>query len=94
MAHCGACGKKVAKSAKALACDCCRLWYRMSCAGLTDSDYDFMKTLKGRDGQSMARRRGGYHTMKKGRCLKLRPNRYAKNRRLDLTPGRGVRLGI
>ena len=41
MADCGACGKKVAKSAKALACDFCRLWYHMSCAGLTDSDYDF-----------------------------------------------------
>ena len=29
MADCGACGKKVAKSAKVLACDFCRLWYHM-----------------------------------------------------------------
>ena len=49
MADCGAYGKKVAKSAKALACDLCRLWYHMSCAGLTDSDYDFMKSRKGLD---------------------------------------------
>ena len=47
MADCGACGRKVAKSAKALACDFCRLWYHISCAGLTDSDYDFMKSRKG-----------------------------------------------
>ena len=47
MADCGACGKKVAKSAKALACDFCRLWHHMSCTGLTDSDYDFMKSRKG-----------------------------------------------
>ena len=47
MADCGACGKKVTKSAKALACDFCRLWYHMSCAGLTGSDYDFMKSRKG-----------------------------------------------
>ena len=47
MADCGSCGKKVAKSAKALARDFCRLWYHMSCAGLTDSDYDFMKSRKG-----------------------------------------------
>ena len=47
MADCGSCGKKVAKSAKALACDFCRLWYHMSCAGLTESDYDFMKSRKG-----------------------------------------------
>ena len=47
MADCGTCGKKVAKSAKALACDFCRLWHHMSCAGLTDSDYDFMKSRKG-----------------------------------------------
>ena len=47
MADYGACGKKVAKSAKALACDFCRLWYHMSCTGLTDSDYDFMKSRKG-----------------------------------------------
>ena len=47
MADCGACGKEVAKSAKALACDFCRLWYHTSCAGLTDSDYDFMKSRKG-----------------------------------------------
>ena len=47
MADCGSCGKKVVKSAKALACDFCRLWYHMSCAGLTDSGYDFMKSRKG-----------------------------------------------
>ena len=47
MADCGSCGKKVAKSTKALACDFCRLWYRMFCAGLTDSDSDFMKSRKG-----------------------------------------------
>lgn len=43
MADCGACGKKVAKSAKALACNFCELWYHTSCAALTDTDYDFMK---------------------------------------------------
>ena len=47
MADCGECTKKVAKSAKALACDYCKLWYHMSCAGLTDSDYDFMKHRRG-----------------------------------------------
>ena len=47
MADCGSCGKKVAKSAKALACDFCRSWYHMSCTGLTDSDYDFMESRKG-----------------------------------------------
>ena len=47
MADCDACGNKVAKSAKALACDFCRLWYHMSCAGLTDSDCDSMKSRKG-----------------------------------------------
>ena len=47
MADCGACGKRVAKSAKALACDSCRLWYHTPCAGLTDTDYDFMKGRKG-----------------------------------------------
>ena len=47
MVDCGSCGKTVANSAKALACDSCRLWYHMSCAGLTDSDYDFMKSRKG-----------------------------------------------
>ena len=46
MADCGFCGKSVAKSAKALACDLCRLWYHLSCAGLTDCDYDFMKSRK------------------------------------------------
>ena len=45
MANCGACGKKVAKSAKALTCDFCGLWYHMSCSRLTDSD--FMKSRKG-----------------------------------------------
>ena len=44
MADCGSCGKQVAKSAKALACDFCWLWYHMSCAGLTDADYDFIKS--------------------------------------------------
>ena len=43
MADCGACGKKVAKSAKALACDFCRLWYHMSCARLTDSMENSLK---------------------------------------------------
>ena len=47
MADCGACGKEVAKFAKALACGFCKLWYHMSCTGLTDSDYDFMKSRKG-----------------------------------------------
>ena len=46
MADCGTCGKRVAKSAKALACDFCKLWYHMSCAGLIDTDYDFMKNRK------------------------------------------------
>ena len=45
MADCGSCEKKVAKSAKALACDFYRLRYHMSCAGLID--YDFMKSRKG-----------------------------------------------
>ena len=39
--------RRLLKSAKALACDFCRLWYHMSCAGLTDADYDFMKSQKG-----------------------------------------------
>ena len=47
MADCGTCGRRVAKSAKALACDFCRVWYHISCAGLTDADYDFMKCRKG-----------------------------------------------
>ena len=47
MADRGACGKKVAKSAKTLACDFCRLWYHMSCTWLTDSDYNFMKVERG-----------------------------------------------
>ena len=51
-------------------------------------------TLKGRDGQFMARRREGDHAMKKGRCLKRCPYRYAKNRRLGHTPGRGMRQRI
>ena len=47
MTDCGACGKKVGESAKALACDFCRLWYHMTCTGLTDYDYDFIKSRKG-----------------------------------------------
>ena len=47
MVDCGACGKKVAKSAKELACDFCRLWYHMSYAGLADADCYFMKSRKG-----------------------------------------------
>ena len=49
MADCGssACKKKVTKSSKALACDFCRLWFHMPCAGLTDADYDFMKSRRG-----------------------------------------------
>ena len=47
MADCGVCKKKVAKSAKALTCDFCRLWHHTTCAGLDDSDYDFMKRRKG-----------------------------------------------
>ena len=43
MADCGICSKRVNKSAKALACGFCKLWYHMSCAGLTDDDYEFMK---------------------------------------------------
>ena len=46
MADCGTCGKKVAKSAKALACDLCKLWYHTSCVRLTDADYDFMKNRR------------------------------------------------
>ena len=46
MADCGVCGEKVAESPKALVCDFCRLWYHMSCAGLTDYNYDFMKNQK------------------------------------------------
>ena len=33
---------------------------------------------------------GGDHAMWKGHCPKQHPYRYAKNRRLGLTPGRGV----
>ena len=47
MADCGNCSKRVTKTAKALACDCCKLWYHMSCARLTDDDYEFMKNRKG-----------------------------------------------
>ena len=47
MADCGVCRKKVAKSAKALTCDFCRLWHHTTCASLDDSDYDFMRRSKG-----------------------------------------------
>ena len=53
-----------------------------------------LQSFKGRDGQSLVRHRGGIHAIWKGRCLEQRPYRYAKNRRLDLTPGRGVRQRI
>ena len=53
-----------------------------------------LQSFKGRDGQSLARRRGRIHAMWKGRCLEQRPYRYDKNRSLDLTPGRGVRQRI
>ena len=44
--NCGECNKKVAKSAKALRCDYCRSWNHTSCAGLTESDYTFLRDRK------------------------------------------------
>ena len=56
-----------------------------------------LQSLKGRDGQTLTRRRGDIHANRKGRCLEQRPYRYAKNRSHeshDPTPGRGVRQRI
>ena len=50
--------------------------------------------FKGRDGQSSARCRGGYHAMWNGRCPKQHLYHYAKNRSHGLTPGRGVKQRI
>ena len=47
MTDCGTCAKRVGKSAKALACGFCKQWYHMPCAGLTDDDYEFMKSRRG-----------------------------------------------
>ena len=47
MADCGTCLRRVVKSAKALACGFCKMWYHMPCAGLTDNDYEFMKSRRG-----------------------------------------------
>ena len=47
MADCGTCRKKVAKSAKALACDFCHSWYHIACSELLDADYEFMKRRRG-----------------------------------------------
>ena len=44
---CQGCNKKVAKTAKALACDLCRKWYHGPCGGIEDADYDFMKHRRG-----------------------------------------------
>ena len=52
------------------------------------------QSLKGRDRQTPTRRWGDIHAKRKGRSLEQRPYRYAKNRRPDLTPGRGVRQRI
>ena len=40
---CRGCNKKVAKTAKALACDLCHKWYHGPCGEIEDADYDFMK---------------------------------------------------
>ena len=47
MSDCGVCERRVAKTAKALACDGCKLWFHMPCASLSDSDYDFMRNRRG-----------------------------------------------
>ena len=47
MADCGTCAKRVAKTAKALACGFCKQWYHMSCAQLADGDYEFMRNRMG-----------------------------------------------
>ena len=44
---CQGCNKKVAKTAKALACDLCRNWYQLPCGGIEDADYDFMRHRRG-----------------------------------------------
>ena len=44
---CRGCNKKVAKTAKALACDLCCKWYHGPCGGIEDADYNFMKHWKG-----------------------------------------------
>ena len=44
---CRGCNKKVAKTAKALACDLCRKWYHGPCGKIEDADYDFMKHRRG-----------------------------------------------
>ena len=47
MADCGTCAKRVAKTAKALACGFCKQWYHMFCAQLADGDYEFMRNRMG-----------------------------------------------
>ena len=47
MADCGTCAKRVAKTAKALACGSCKQWYHMLCAQLIDDDYEFMRNRRG-----------------------------------------------
>ena len=44
---CRGCNKKVAKTAKALACDLCRKWYHGPCGGIEDADYDFIRHRRG-----------------------------------------------
>ena len=39
---CPGCSQKVAKSAKALRCSCCREWYHATCSELEEADYHFM----------------------------------------------------
>ena len=44
---CRGCNKKVAKMAKASACDLCRKWCHGLCGGIEDADYDCMKHWRG-----------------------------------------------
>ena len=47
MTDCGTCARRVAKTAKALACGFCKQWYHMPCAQLIDEDYEFMRNRRG-----------------------------------------------
>ena len=47
MADCGSCNKRVAKSAKALACDFCHSWHHIACGGFVETDYDIIKRFRG-----------------------------------------------
>ena len=52
---CRGCNKKVAKAAKALACDLCCKWYHGPFGVIEDADYDFMKYRRGMDSAGFTR---------------------------------------